>query len=270
VQADFLVVEEPLEIRLGFEKDGVRHQKNISVTMRTPGEDEELALGFLFTEGIIAGILQVKNIAAAPVRQSEARENVVVVELAGELETSFKRLERNFYVTSSCGVCGKASIEAVRVQGSFELIENQPVVSPSLLHSLPERLLKSQSVFGSTGGLHAAALFDLSGNLLLAREDVGRHNALDKLIGAALRQGILPLSDFIVLVSGRAGFELVQKSVMAGVPILAAVGAPTSLSVQLAEEAGMTLVGFLRSGHFNVYTCPERVGFRNVIPKMSG
>lgn len=260
VREDWLVVEEPLEIRLGFEKEGIQHHKSISVTMRTPGEDEELALGFLFTEGIISDISQVKNIAVAPVRRSEARENLVVVELAGELETNFKNLERNFYVTSSCGVCGKASIEAVRVQGSFELLENQPVVSSSLLHSLPESLLQSQSAFGSTGGLHAAALFDTGGGLLFAREDVGRHNALDKLIGTALRQGMLPLSDFIVLVSGRAGFELVQKSIMAGVPILAAVGAPTSLSVQLAEEAGMTLVGFLRGGQFNIYTCPERIG----------
>lgn len=258
-QEDFLVVEEPLEIRLAFEKNGARRQKSVSVTMRTPGDDEELALGFLFTEGILSSLSQVKGISSAPVRLAEAKENVVVVELTAGQEVDFKKLERHFYTSSSCGVCGKASIEAVRVQGAFELIEKEPLLEASLLHRLPGLLLKRQPVFGSTGGLHGAALFGPEGNLILSKEDVGRHNALDKLIGAAWKQGLLPLSGCLVVVSGRAGFELVQKSVVAGAPVLAAVGAPTSLAMELADEAGMTLVGFLRNGHFNIYTCPERI-----------
>ncbi len=257
---DFVVVEEPLEIRLAFEKDGIRHQKSISVTMRTPGHDEELALGFLFTEGILQHFSQVKNISKAAVRWKDARENVVVVELAKGLELDLKRLERHFYTSSSCGVCGKASIEAVEVQGRFDLHENKPIFQQSILHGLPQKLLKEQSVFDCTGGLHGAALFNARGKLVMSREDIGRHNALDKLIGAAFRQGMLPLSDYLILVSGRAGFELVQKSVVAGIPSLAAVGAPSSLAVQLAEEAGMTLIGFLRDGQFNIYCGGERVG----------
>jgi FdhD protein len=257
---DFLVVEEPLEIRLAFEKGGITQQKSIAVTMRTPGHDEDLALGFLFTEGILQHFSQVKNITRAAVRWKEARENAVVVELADGLEIDFKKMERHFYTSSSCGVCGKASIEAVQVQGRFDLHETKPVFHPTLLHGLPQKLLKEQSVFDCTGGLHGAALFDARGKLAMSREDIGRHNALDKLIGAAFRQGMLPLSDYLILVSGRAGFELVQKSVVAGIPALAAVGAPSSLAVQLAEEAGMTLIGFLRDGQFNIYCGGERVG----------
>lgn len=256
---DILVLEEPLEIRLGFEKEGVRHQKSISVTMRTPGVDEELALGFLLTEGILFSLSQIKNISRAATRWPEAKENVIVVELNGHQEVNFKRLERHFYTTSSCGVCGKASIEAVRVQGAFEIPENAPQIEADLLHALPEHLLRNQSVFDCTGGLHAAALFDKEGRLLMAREDIGRHNALDKLIGAAWQQRMVPLHDYLILVSGRAGFELVQKSVVAGAPLLAAVGAPSSLAVGLAAEAGMTLIGFLRNGQFNIYSHPERV-----------
>ncbi len=258
---DFVVTEDPLEIRLGFLKSGARQQKNISVTMRTPGQDEDLALGFLFTEGIIGGAGQVTGFSRPPVRWKQARENVLVVELADDVTVDLVRLERHFYTSSSCGVCGKASIEAVRVQGWFELPEPVPMFSAEVLHSLPGLLASQQSLFDSTGGLHGAALFDADGQLLLAREDVGRHNALDKLIGAALQQGILPLYEHLVLVSGRAGFELVQKSVLAGVAVLAAVGAPTSLAVELAVEAGMTLVGFLRNGQFNIYAGPERIGF---------
>jgi len=258
-QTDAVALEVPLEIRLAFEKVGVRHQKSISVTMRTPGSDEELALGFLFTEGILFSLSQIKNISRAATRWPEAKENVIVVELSDHQEVNFKRLERHFYTTSSCGVCGKASIEAVRVQGRFEIPENTPQVSATLLHTLPEHLLRHQSIFDSTGGLHAAALFDRQGRLLVAREDIGRHNALDKLIGTAWQKGMLPLNEHIILVSGRGGFELVQKSVMAGAPLLASVGAPSSLAVGLAAEAGMTLIGFLRNGQFNIYTHPERV-----------
>lgn len=256
---DFVVVEEPLEIRLAFEKDGIRHQKSISVTMRTPGHDDELALGFLFTEGILGDISQVKKITPAPVRWKKARENIVVVELAEGQEMNFKKLERHFYTTSSCGVCGKASIEAVTVQSRFELPDHQPVFKAETLHSLPGKLLREQSVFDCTGGLHGAALFDTSGRLVRSREDIGRHNAVDKLIGASFQKNELPLSASLILVSGRAGFELVQKSIVAGIPVMAAVGAPSSLAVELAEEAGMTLIGFLRNGQFNIYTHPERV-----------
>lgn len=254
-QADSLVTEEPLEIRLGFEKNGVKSQKSISVTMRTPGNDKELALGFLFTEGILHSMAQVKKIYQPAVRHG----NVLVVELADGQNLNLKKLERHFYTTSSCGVCGKASIEAVHVQGQFELPEGEPLVTTSQVHHLPEKLSRQQSVFDCTGGLHAAALFDATSQLLDVQEDIGRHNALDKLFGFAFRQNQLPLFQHLVLVSGRAGFELVQKSVVAGVPILAAVGAPSSLAVQLAEDAGMTLIGFLRNGQFNIYSHPERV-----------
>ncbi|HFA49197.1 MAG TPA: formate dehydrogenase accessory sulfurtransferase FdhD [Bacteroidetes bacterium] len=261
-QEDFLVREEPLEIRLGFEKGGVRHQKSISVTMRTPGHDGQLALGFLFTEGIINDRSQVKKIYAPPVRKKEAKGNVVVLELQAGLEMDFKKLERHFYTSSSCGVCGKTSIEAVEVQCPFEPTENEPVIKAALIHRLPAVLSKSQPVFDCTGGLHGAALFDKNGKLLATKEDIGRHNALDKLVGFSMQKNWLPLSAHMVLVSGRAGFELVQKCAVAGVPILAAVGAPSSLAVQLAEERGMTLIGFLRDGQFNVYCHPERVGFQ--------
>jgi FdhD protein len=261
IQEDLLVMEEPLEIRLVYHKNGVYHHKSISVTLRTPGQEEELALGFLFTEGIIASAAQVKSISPAIVRMKQAKDNAIVVELADEVNVNIRKLERHFYTASSCGVCGKASIEAVRVQGQYELAESQPLFSAAILHTLPEKLLRQQSVFDCTGGLHGAALFDMDGKLVSAREDVGRHNALDKLIGAELLRASLPLSNHGVLVSGRAGFELVQKSLMAGIPIMAAVGAPSSLAVELAEEAGMTLVGFLRNGQFNIYSHPERVFF---------
>lgn len=256
---DLLVVEEPLEIRLGFEREGVRHQKSISVTMRTPGHDEELALGFLFTEGILHDFAQVKKIVRPAVRRKQARGNIITLDLVEGFDFDFKKLERHFYTTSSCGVCGKASIEAVEVQCNFDLPEGSPKIPVGVLHDLPQKLLKHQSVFDCTGGLHAAALFDASGKLMTAREDIGRHNALDKLIGFYFLKKKVPLSDKLVLVSGRAGFELVQKSVVAGVPVLAAVGAPSSLAVELAEDSGLTLIGFLRNGQFNVYTHPGRI-----------
>ena len=260
-QSDFVVMEEPLEIRLGFAKNGSRHQRKISVTMRTPGHDEELALGFLFTEGIITGMEQVSGFSRPPVRWKQAKENVLLVQLTNGVEVDLERLKRNFYTSSSCGVCGKASIEAVRVQGRFELPEAQPLFEANLLHELPKRLASRQSIFDCTGGLHGAALFATNGKLLLVREDVGRHNALDKLVGACLQANKLPLKDHVILVSGRAGFELVQKSVMAGATVMAAVGAPSSLAVELVEEAGLTLVGFLRNGQFNIYSGPERIKF---------
>jgi FdhD protein len=259
--ADFVVVEEPLEIRLGYLKNGALRQKSISVTMRTPGDDEALALGFLFTEGLIQSFSQVLEVSRPPVRWRQAEENALLVKVTEDLESRIDRLERHFYTTSSCGVCGKASIEAIQMQSQFELIEYQPLVNADVIRRLPEKLLQNQSLFGNTGGLHGVALFNATGELLQVKEDVGRHNALDKLIGNALTGNQLPLLNCLLLVSGRAGFELVQKSVTAGIPILAAVGAPTSLSVELAEESGMTLIGFLRNGQFNIYTHPERVIF---------
>lgn len=252
-QRDLLAVEEPLEIRLSFDHDGRRVRRAISVTMRTPGHDRELAVGFLFTEGILEAPEQVANV------EDWGPGNVVRVELKPGVAVDPPRLERNFYTASSCGVCGKASLDAVRVQTRARLIPGQPLIAASVFQTLPETLRKSQDAFDRTGGLHAAALFDPSGRLIELREDVGRHNALDKLIGATFLDGRTPIVDAVLLVSGRASFELVQKAGMAGIPILAAVGAPSSLAVSLAAELGMTLIGFLRGNRFNVYCGPERI-----------
>ena len=257
---DALAVEEPLEIRLEYGPADVRKVQNISVTMRTPGNDAELALGFLFTEGIIkqqsdTGLIEHCFIACA-----ENKENVIQVSLKEGVIPNLNNTERNFYTTSSCGVCGKASINAIRTVGVFnadESPDNQ--INADMLYHLPSTLQKHQEVFADTGGLHASALFDTSGELLLVREDVGRHNALDKLIGAALNKSLLPLNQHILLLSGRASFELVQKAAMAGINIIAAVGAPSSLAVQLAEEFNITLIGFLRNQRFNIYTQPQRI-----------
>jgi FdhD protein len=247
---DALAVEEPLEIQL----EHAGRRRSLSITMRTPGHDQELALGFLWTEGILRGpedLLRVRSVS-----QSPCRTNLVRVALQDHVAVDLDRLERHFYTTSSCGVCGKASIQALRTQSAYPpWPEGSPPFFPaSLLYSLPARLRAAQEVFAATGGLHASALFDPSGECLVLREDVGRHNALDKVIGRALLDGRLPLRDRLLLVSGRASFELVQKASMAGLPFLGAVGAPSSLAVDLAREAGMTLVGWLRDGRFNVYT----------------
>src|SRR3989338_171219 len=218
--ADCLAVEEPLEIRLEFRRGKSREAKSISITMRTPGNDFELAAGFLFTEGIVCEASEI-----AGIRRCGASGNVVKVALQDEVEVDLARLARHFYTSSSCGVCGKASIDALRVQSKFSLSEAGAMpVDAELLHRLPQALRVAQGVFDATGGLHASALFSRSGALLLAREDVGRHNALDKLIGSLFLEGRLPLSDCILLVSGRASFELIQKAAMAGIPIFAAVG----------------------------------------------
>lgn len=255
---DFLAVEEPLEIRLALKDQA---PKSISITMRTPGNDFELAAGFLFTEGIVQSKDQITKIDYAKVWEPEKEENVVLVEIADGMEIDFLRLERHFYTSSSCGVCGKASIDAVKFSGMKALPQRHPVFKQQLIHRLPDLLREQQAVFDHTGGLHAAALFDNTGKLHLLREDVGRHNAVDKLIGAAFLNGMTPLHDFLIMVSGRASFELIQKSLMAGIPILAAVGAPSSLAISLAEEAGMTVLGFVRDGRFNIYSGAERVVF---------
>lgn len=257
---DLLAVEEPLEIRLGYGEQNDRQQRSISVTMRTPGNDFDLALGFLFTENIIQDLAQVQTIRyCTDGGRQEATENIVRVELRPDVPVDLRTAERNFYTTSSCGVCGKASIDAVRTTACPVLPPVQPLVDAGLIHTLPGKLREAQAIFDHTGGLHAAALFDTTGRLVLLREDVGRHNALDKVIGAALQLGRLPLSELLVFLSGRISFELVQKALVAGVPLVAAVGAPSSLAVQMANEFDLTLLGFVRNNSFNVYTGAGRV-----------
>jgi FdhD protein len=254
---DLLAVEEPLEIRLG--------EKSVSITMRTPGNDFELAAGFLFTEGILQDAAQIREIHWShmahgnPGGNPRQLGNSVTVELNPGVEVDLDRLERHFYTTSSCGVCGKASIEAIEMQGCPVLPRNSPVVESSVVHHLPDALRRAQPVFERTGGLHAAALFSPQGELQLLREDVGRHNAVDKLIGAEMLAGHTPLGNRLIFVSSRASFELVQKALMAGIPILAAVGAPSSLAVETAQRFNLTLLGFVRDNRFNIYSGASRI-----------
>ncbi len=263
--SDLLSVEEPLEIRLSVPGAGGFPDENliqtISLTMRTPGHDSELAAGFLLTEGIISKLLQIDRIDRIGIDWlPDESGNAVQVTLAAGHAVDLGRLQRNFYTSSSCGICGKTSIDAVRTVARGMVSSNDTlVVERDIITALPDRLRAEQAVFDRTGGLHASALFTSIGELQCLREDVGRHNALDKLIGAELLAGRLPLNNRILIVSGRASFELVQKAVMAGIPMLAAVGAPSSLAVDLAREFGMTLIGFLRGERFNIYSAPERV-----------
>ncbi|MCB0492993.1 MAG: formate dehydrogenase accessory sulfurtransferase FdhD [Cyclobacteriaceae bacterium] len=258
VTPDLMAVEEPLEIRIGYGALGERQQKSLSVTMRTPGHDYELAIGFLFTEGIIDTFDQVESIKyCEDVGRQEERENVVRVELKPEVKLDLEKLQRNFYTSSSCGVCGKSSIEAVHV--TCTPIQDNIKVDKEVIHGLPKTLREAQQIFEHTGGLHAVGLFDLNGKLLLTREDVGRHNAMDKIVGACLFKKEIPLSETILMVSGRASFELAQKALRAGAPIMAAVGAPSSLAVTLAKDLGMTLMGFVRGASFNVYCGSQRI-----------
>lgn len=254
---DFLAVEEPLEIKIVYGPKENRISKTISITMRTPGEDRELALGFLFTEGIINKAADI--LATESTIPSFLNQNTIEIQLSDDANPDINRLDRHFYTTSSCGVCGKSSIDALKTIRMPKLKADFPVFDRNVVLGLPSLLTQLQSVFEKTGGIHASAIFDQSGKLLLLKEDVGRHNALDKIAGAALQQGLLPLSDQILLVSGRASFELVQKAAMIGVPLMAAVGAPSSLAAELAEEAGITLVGFLNGKRFNIYTHPGRI-----------
>jgi FdhD protein len=257
---DFLAAEEPLEIRLGYGSATNRIQKSISVTMRTPGNDFELAAGFLFTEGIIENAAQIVSVKHC----NGLHENVVKVELLEDLDLDLSKLERNFYTTSSCGVCGKSSIDAVKTVCRLpDFEEKSTSFAAEVIYRLPGLLRENQLIFDNTGGLHGCALFDAEGVLLLAREDVGRHNALDKLIGATMQQGFFPLNQYLLLLSGRASFELIQKAYMAGIKIVAAVGAPSSLAVQMATDAGITLVGFLRGERFNIYCGAERIRIGN-------
>lgn len=247
---DRLVAEEPLEIVISYGMP--RQRQSLAVTMRTPGHDSDLALGFLCTEGIIGHAGQV-------VSQQHLGDNRLLLELATELPYDPAGRQRNFFASSSCGICGKASLEAVETLSCYYPRPGWPRVAASVLTGLPRQLATAQSLFQETGGIHAAALFTAGGEAVLVREDVGRHNAVDKVIGAVLRAGGLPLTEHLLLVSGRAGFELVQKAAMAGLPLLAAIGAPSAAAVALAEQSGMTLVGFLRPDRFNLYCGGERL-----------
>ncbi len=250
---DTLAAEEPMELRVGGTP--------LSVTMRTPGHDVELAHGFLLTEGVITSLDDVVAARYCDSVDDSGRNtyNVLDVALAASVAPPSASVERNFYTTSSCGVCGKASLDAVRTKTAFPVLDGDMRIPAVTISAMPDRLREAQKVFDSTGGLHAAGLFDADGTLLVAREDVGRHNAVDKVLGWALLQGGIPARGCVLQVSGRASFELVQKAAMAGVPILSAVSAPSSLAVELADDAGITLAGFVRGGSMNVYTGDERI-----------
>jgi FdhD protein len=255
-QRDDLATEEPLEIRI----QAGEARRTVAITMRTPGADFELAAGFLYGEGVIApgdlsSIAYCTDADVAP----EARYNTVTVGLRGGRLPDLPALDRHFVTSSACGVCGTASLDALRGRCSPLPGQEDLRVSPEILYSLPHRLREGQGVFGKTGGLHAAGLFTVAGELLAIREDVGRHNAVDKLVGWALMNGRLPLGGHILMVSGRSSYEIMQKALAAGVPVVCAVSAPSSLAVDLAREFGMTLVGFLRDERFNLYSSPERV-----------
>lgn len=254
---DTIAGEEPLEIRVG--PAGPARRRPLAVTMRTPGNDIDLAIGFLLTEGLIGAADDVVTAQLCAGTDTPNTYNVVDVTLAGHVPPPETDPSRNFYTTSSCGVCGKASIDAVRTRSRFDVAVDRFDLDPRLLAALPDRLRAAQQGFDRTGGLHAAGLFTTDGQVRVVREDVGRHNAVDKVVGWAAREGLLPLRGHLLLVSGRASFELTQKAWMAGIPVLAAISAPSSLAVALAEEAGMTLVGFLRDATMNVYAGADRL-----------
>ncbi|HVG10504.1 MAG TPA: formate dehydrogenase accessory sulfurtransferase FdhD [Thermoanaerobaculia bacterium] len=256
-RADHLATEEPLEIRLVW--DG--GERTVAVTMRTPGNDEELAAGFLYAEGVVDRrelIVGFRRPIESDIAGGTPEPNVVEVELSEAPEADLPSLERHFFSSSACGVCGKAGLQALQLRAPGRLPPG-PEVDPAVLSGLPDRLREAQGIFEATGGLHAAGLFDAAGRLIALREDVGRHNALDKLFGWAFLQGLLPLHGRLVLVSGRSSYEILQKCLMAGVPVVCAVSAPSSLAVELANRFGITLIGFLRGDRFNVYSGVERL-----------
>ncbi|HSP32894.1 MAG TPA: formate dehydrogenase accessory sulfurtransferase FdhD [Thermoanaerobaculia bacterium] len=245
--ADECVIEEPLEIRAAWKAGGEPREKSISVTMRTPGDDADLAAGFLFTEGLIGSRAEIESL------RHWSSPNVLRVALADGARIETSKLDRHFYTTSSCGVCGKTSIEALRVCTDAKPRLSRPITG-ALIHALPSCLEREQATFRTTGALHAAGIFDTTGALLRCREDIGRHNAVDKAIGSLFLDGKTPLDDTILMVSSRGSFEIVQKAVVAGIPVVASVGAPSTLAVDLARDFGVTLLGFVRNGRFNVYT----------------
>jgi FdhD protein len=257
---DRVAVEEPLEIRIAYTTPDGRAMRSISITMRTPGNDRELAAGFLYGESIIRHAADIAAIEpCGPPAPDSGNHNVVRVDLAPAVDVDLGRLQRHFYTTSSCGVCGKTSLDALRILGVDAFAAARPVFAEAVLTSVPATLRAAQETFDETGGLHAAAAFGPQGNLVVTMEDVGRHNAVDKVVGALLLQDRLPATGLGLMVSGRASFELMQKALVAGMPLLAAVGAPSSLAVSLADEFNMTLVGFLRGETFNIYAGAERI-----------
>ena len=259
---DEVTVEEPLEIRLGFTLLGKPAQRSISVTMRTPGDDEALACGFLFGESIISGVDDIDNIEYCSDNEANSESaftNIIRVAIAPGVDVDMASVQRNFYTTSSCGVCGKASLEALEIGDAPVLDPHDFTLSASTVTELPDRLRRHQPIFERTGGIHAAGLFDDRGTLLTVHEDVGRHNAMDKLVGARLLDGQLPLTRSIAVLSGRASFELLQKALRAQIPVVVAVGAPSSLAVDLADHFGITLIGFAKKTRFNVYSHPQRI-----------
>ena len=251
---DDLAIEEPLELHLLHGSAGRKNTQVVSVTMRTPGADAALGAGFLFTEGILR-----RGDEIAAISEAAFGLNTILITLKDDVVPRLQKAERNFYTTSSCGVCGKAGIDAIKTVSPYPQQPDNMMVDAALLYALPAALCSRQDTFNSTGGLHASALFDLEGNFIALQEDVGRHNALDKLIGAAFLKDALPLHRHLLLLSGRASFELVQKAAMAGIKMIAAVGAPSSLAVELAAESGITLLGFLRGERFNIYTGAQRI-----------
>ena len=257
---DSVAVEEPLEIQVSAQSAGGSAAKSISITMRTPGADEELAIGFLHTEGIITAPEQVLSVQhVGEIDPDSGTRNIIRIDIDPTVDLQLDRLQRHFYTTSSCGVCGKASLDALRVTGQYSLAEHQTRFPTKVLLDVPGVVRQQQPLFSQTGGLHAAAIFGSDGEIAIVKEDVGRHNATDKAIGALFSAGRLPAHDLALLVSGRASFELMQKALVAGIPLLAAVGAPSSLAVKLAKEFDMTLIGFLRDGTFNIYAGSERI-----------
>lgn len=257
---DFVALEEPLEIRLDFDATGSRHQKSVSITMRTPGHDDELAIGFLFGEGILRSPLDIESVSGCgPKDPIHSFQNIIKVRMCDGATVHWPKLERHFYATSSCGVCGKSSLEALEVEGIKPIGTNGLTIPKELVTKLPGVMREEQKVFAQTGGLHASALFNLSGELICLREDVGRHNALDKIIGRAFLDGKVPLNQSVLFLSGRASFELMQKAAVAGIPMVLAVGAPSSLAVAAAKKFNITLIGFVRGGSFNVYHGHERL-----------
>lgn len=259
-ERDIVAVEEPLEIQLSSATGAGSAAKSVSITMRTPGHDAELAVGFLFTEGIIKTADQILAVGHRGEKDdATGLQNIVRVELRPDVDIALERLERHFYTTSSCGVCGKTSLDALRVTGQQSLAQHTTTFSQKTIVSMPDLLMAKQRLFTETGGLHAAAIFDSDGAIVVVKEDVGRHNATDKVIGDLLMTDRLPGSTFGLMVSGRASFELMQKALVAGIPLLVAVGAPSSLAIQMAIEFDMTLIGFLRRQKFNIYSGANRI-----------
>jgi FdhD protein len=264
LDVDFLATEEPLEIRLSWIEAGIRRQQTIAVTMRTPGHDEELAAGFLAGEGIITCSEEIQSVEGNNNASNASEANLVTVNLVDGVRPNVERLERHFYTSSSCGVCGKTSMNALGMAGAETLQAVKLQISAVTVVTLPIRLKEQQEIFQSTGGLHAAALYSPLNNEFIVREDVGRHNAVDKLVGHQLLRGANVDHPSVLVLSGRASFELVQKAVMAHLPIIAAVGAPSSLAVKLAAGYGVTLLGFVRGERFNVYSHPHRIGLEGL------